>query len=218
MAGGWMDEPSFGTTQPSPASSKNQQSAGFSFPTTQTTSTKENTQSSTGNHHGDQASPKPFTIPDLTSHQSTPDPPKRRKVGKKSVNRRLLGEKKDPQGRRMELDHAKSERRMKIVERNRRAAAKCRDRKRVKANELTSQMEELQDRHQLLSSCYNDLQEKVSQLKSEILRHGECECTLIQQYIAKQAYKIVDNLTRQGSSSENRGTGITLTTTDPVAR
>ncbi|KNB04429.1 hypothetical protein FOXG_19293 [Fusarium oxysporum f. sp. lycopersici 4287] len=67
----------------------------------------------------------------------------------------------------------------------------------------------------LLAACYNDLQENVSQLQSEILRHNDCICTLIQQYIAKQAYKIVDNLTWQRSSSENRGTGITLITTAP---
>ncbi|KAJ9419185.1 hypothetical protein FOXG_22440 [Fusarium oxysporum f. sp. lycopersici 4287] len=215
MAGGWMDDPSFGTTQLSPISSKNQQSAGFSFPTSQTTTTKEDTQSSIRNRDNDQESLEPFTTSDFTRYQSTPEPPKRRKAGKQSVNRRLLCEKRNCRETRTELDDAKSEQQMKVRERNRRAAAKCRDRKKDQANELTSRMEELQDRHRLLSSCYSDLQQEVSQLKFEILRHGECECTLIQQYIAKQAYKAVDKLTKQAFSSENWGTDTTFTTTAP---
>ncbi|KAL3587759.1 hypothetical protein FPOAC2_13658 [Fusarium poae] len=64
--------------------------------------------------------------------------------------------------------------------------------------------EELQDQHQQLLFTYVDLREQIFHLKSEILKHGDCDYVLIQQYISKEAHKTVDNLARKGSSSKDK--------------
>ncbi|KAH7144728.1 hypothetical protein DER46DRAFT_630195 [Fusarium sp. MPI-SDFR-AT-0072] len=147
------------------------------------------------NHHNSQKSPTDKIIANLS-------PPHLALESSKGTK----PDTKDKQRRRTEPSGAKSDRYMKALERYRQAAAKCRARKQDQQGALTAKIEELQDRHQQLSSCCNDLKEKVFQLKSELLRHGDCECALIQGYIASEALKSVDSLISNRSPSHSWST------------
>ncbi|KAG8665259.1 hypothetical protein FPOAC2_14515 [Fusarium poae] len=187
-----FDETGFSTAQPPPALHTFQQPAEFNLPTSQTSPYKDIIQISTRNRHSGQGTATWINAPDLSNYQSAPEPPKK-KARRKSTNGQLLGNKKDSRGRYN-----------KLLERNRRAAAKCRDRKQQEADALISEVEELQDQHQQLLFTYVDLREQIFHLKSEILKHGDCDYVLIQQYISKEAHKTVDNLARKGSSSKDK--------------
>ncbi|KAF9773054.1 hypothetical protein IL306_009184 [Fusarium sp. DS 682] len=97
--------------------------------------------------------------------------------------------------KRKSSDNVTKESYLKHLERNRLAATKCRHRKRDEALALASREERLADQHRKLSSHFNDLKEELYQLKTEVLRHSDCECAPIQQYIANEAQRAVDDLT-----------------------
>ncbi|KAJ9419934.1 hypothetical protein FOXG_22219 [Fusarium oxysporum f. sp. lycopersici 4287] len=170
---------------------------------TQAPSTWDTTPDGSENHHNSQRNPTDAIFLDSSLSNLTLESSKWIKPGKKTRSRRLLCETKDAQGRRAEPSRAKNDRYMKALERYRQAAAKCRARKQDEQDALTAQVEELQDRHQQLSSCCNDLKEKVFQLKSQLLMHGDCECALIQRYVASEALKSVDSLISNQSSSSS---------------
>jgi hypothetical protein len=44
----------------------------------------------------------------------------------------------------------------------------------------------MEQRHRTLSSCVNDLNEELLQLKMQLLQHTSCNCTLIQHYIKNE--------------------------------
>ncbi|KAJ9419287.1 hypothetical protein FOXG_22416 [Fusarium oxysporum f. sp. lycopersici 4287] len=184
-------------------SSTIQQYNGYNRSTAQAPSTWDTTPDGSENHHNSQRSPTDAIFLDSSLSNLTLESSKGIKPGKKTRSRRLLCETKDAQGRRTEPSRAKNDRYMKALERNRQAAAKCRARKQDEQDSLTAQVEELQDRHQQLSSCCNDLKEKVFQLKSQLLGHGDCECALIQRYVASEALKSVDGLISNQSSSSS---------------
>ncbi|KFA48286.1 hypothetical protein S40293_08821 [Stachybotrys chartarum IBT 40293] len=82
-----------------------------------------------------------------------------------------------------------------VLERNRVAATKCRLRKRDEASALASREQTVEDQNRYLSSCFDSLVSEVLQLKTELLRHTDCGCVLIQRYIAHEAKKTVENMT-----------------------
>ncbi|EXK24908.1 hypothetical protein FOMG_18398 [Fusarium oxysporum f. sp. melonis 26406] len=133
-----------------------------------------------------------------------------KKTGKKTERkirgRRLLSNTKGSKGMETELNRAEQKRDMKVLERNRKAAAKCRARKQNQQDTLSAQVDELQGRHKELTASCDELRETAFQLKSELLRHGDYNCTLIQRYIANEAVKSVDNLisNQSPSNSSNR--------------
>ncbi|KAH7153799.1 hypothetical protein DER46DRAFT_611975 [Fusarium sp. MPI-SDFR-AT-0072] len=57
-------------------------------------------------------------------------------------------------------------------------------------------MEELRDRQQQLSLSYNQLRSEAVRLKTEVLRHGDCDRDFIRRYISAEADKTVDRLTK----------------------
>lgn len=80
------------------------------------------------------------------------------------------------------------------LERNRIAATKCRLRKRSEASDLATRERTMEEHNRYLFSCFNSLSEEVYTLKSQLLQHTDCNCALIQKYIASEAIKSVDNL------------------------
>jgi hypothetical protein len=102
------------------------------------------------------------------------------------------------------------------VERHRRAAAKCRERKRDLVNALNSEIKELRDRQQQLSLSYNQLRSEAVRLKAEVLRHGDCDCDFIRRYISAEANRTVERAERHGdcSSGSKRLPTQTLTNLD----
>ncbi|KAF4446850.1 Transcription factor atf21 [Fusarium austroafricanum] len=122
--------------------------------------------------------------------------PPRGRCEKNSKRSQLPSVTTDHQGRRTKLGSDKKGRKGIKREQNRLAAAKCRDRKRDLANALNTEVEELRVRHQQLSLCYNQVRSEVIRLKTEVLRHADCDCYFIRRYISAEANKTVDKLTR----------------------
>ncbi|KAF5253030.1 hypothetical protein FANTH_2003 [Fusarium anthophilum] len=123
---------------------------------------------------------------------------KRGNKQKSIVKKNARGKKTDPK-----KEKEKEKRYLKILERNRRAAANCRARKQEQQDKLNAEVEKLQDRHRELSASCNELRETCYQLKLELLRHSDCGCTLIQRYIASEAINSVENLISKHSPSSS---------------
>ncbi|KAH6957528.1 hypothetical protein BKA56DRAFT_502281, partial [Ilyonectria sp. MPI-CAGE-AT-0026] len=125
------------------------------------------------------------------------DVPKTRKRGRKpkvehkepaKAHRKQKGESNDDD------DLPKDPRRRRILERNRVAATKCRLRKRDEASALASREQAMEEKNRYLSTCFDQLTAEIYHLKTQLLRHTDCNCALIQKYIANEARKSVDGL------------------------
>ncbi|KAH6977673.1 hypothetical protein EDB80DRAFT_657867 [Ilyonectria destructans] len=126
--------------------------------------------------------------------------PKLRKHGRK-LKKPSKGS--DPTGQQEELDDddlPKNPRRRRILESNRIAATKCRLRKRDEASALASRERAMEDQNRYLCSCFDSLTTEIYYLKTELLRHTDCNCVLIQAYIANEARKSVDGLLASSSA------------------
>ncbi|RBA14377.1 hypothetical protein FPRO05_03169 [Fusarium proliferatum] len=121
----------------------------------------------------------------------------------KKRNGRKPSEKKKARRTKTEVNKEKEKGYLKILERNRRAAANCRARKQEQYDKLNAEVEKLQDRHKELSASCNELRETAYQLKLQLLRHGECGCALIQRYIASEAVNSVETLISRHSPSSS---------------
>ncbi|KAI3573964.1 hypothetical protein IWW34DRAFT_884750, partial [Fusarium oxysporum f. sp. albedinis] len=113
--------------------------------------------------------------------------PKPRKRGRKP--------KKQPKGQKVARQQEglgddglpKHSRRRRILERNRIAATKCRIRKREEASALASREEAMKDQNRYLTACFDTLTDEIYHIKSQLLRHTNCNCVLIQNYIENEA-------------------------------
>ncbi|KFA63939.1 hypothetical protein S40285_03747 [Stachybotrys chlorohalonatus IBT 40285] len=103
-----------------------------------------------------------------------------------------------------------------VLERNRVAATKCRLRKRDEASALASREQTVEDQNRYLSSCFDSLMSEVLQLKTELLRHTDCGCVLIQRYIAHEAKKTVENMTGVSEQSSQWSDPITTSSRGSV--
>lgn len=129
-------------------------------------------------------------------HRSKTNLPKGRRREKNSeTNQPFSVTQFHPQGERTKLSNDKKGKKRTKREQNRVAAAKCRDRKRDLASELNNEVDALKDRHDELSSYLNELRCEVIGLKTEVLRHSDCGCEIIQRYILAAANTTVDDLT-----------------------
>jgi hypothetical protein len=99
-------------------------------------------------------------------------------------------------------DNPRNPQRRKKLERNQVVARKCRARKRVEETVLASREQAVEDQNRYLSNTYDSLAAEVYFLKSELLRHTNCNCTLIQEYIANEAKKIVEKTCCSPSNSQ----------------
>ncbi|KAH7113090.1 hypothetical protein EDB81DRAFT_670488 [Dactylonectria macrodidyma] len=91
-------------------------------------------------------------------------------------------------------DLPRDPRRRRNLERNRIAATKCRLRKREEASALASREQAMEDQNQYLSICFDQLTSEIYHLKTQLLQHTDCNCVLIQKYIANEARKSVNSL------------------------
>ncbi|KAH6960064.1 hypothetical protein BKA56DRAFT_600400 [Ilyonectria sp. MPI-CAGE-AT-0026] len=140
------------------------------------------------------------------------DVPKVRKRGPKpkvepeepaKARRKQKGESNDDE------DLPRDPQRRRILERNRIAATKCRLRKRDEASALASREQAMEDQNRYLSTCFDQLTAEIFHLKTQLLRHTDCNCVLIQKYIANEAIKSVDGLL-SCSSAFQLSDGLTL--------
>ncbi|KAF4960831.1 hypothetical protein FGADI_664 [Fusarium gaditjirri] len=79
----------------------------------------------------------------------------------------------------------------KVRERNKRAATKVRLKQRETEKNLESAERDLQQENQRLTECLKELTNQVHELKMQLLQHGTCDCTLIQEYIGNEANRYV---------------------------
>ncbi|WZH40861.1 hypothetical protein QYS62_001799 [Fusarium acuminatum] len=105
-------------------------------------------------------------------------------------------------------DLPKDPRRRRVLERNRIAANKCRIRKRDEALALASQKEAIEDQNRYLTTCVDSLAVEIYHLKTQLLRHTECNCVLIQNYIANEAKKCVDKLVACSTVFDTHGNSL----------
>lgn len=75
-------------------------------------------------------------------------------------------------------------------ERNRTAATKCRAKTKVVEARLEATERTMWEENTQLTAQVVGLREEVLALKTELLRHGYCDCELIQRYIRSEAMKI----------------------------
>lgn len=75
-------------------------------------------------------------------------------------------------------------------ERNRTAATKCRAKTKVVEARLEATERTMWEENTQLAAQVVGLREEVLALKTELLRHGYCDCELIQRYIRSEAMKI----------------------------
>jgi hypothetical protein len=72
-------------------------------------------------------------------------------------------------------------------ERNRIAARKCRQKAKRSISELQERERELSQQNRMLVDHASSLREEILYLKNEILRHSECNSSIIQDYITNAA-------------------------------
>ncbi|KAI1417868.1 hypothetical protein F5Y13DRAFT_149938 [Hypoxylon sp. FL1857] len=76
------------------------------------------------------------------------------------------------------------------LEKNRVAASKCREKKKRETANLQVRERALAAERDALKSMADALRMQVLGLKNEVLRHGMCDCSVIQQYIVETARQI----------------------------
>ncbi|KAI8253963.1 Transcription factor atf21 [Colletotrichum sp. SAR11_239] len=77
--------------------------------------------------------------------------------------------------------------RQKYRVKNREAAKRCRVKTKRYEEDLAVKSREIEQQRMYLDECVTVLRSEVLALKNEILQHSDCDCELIQRYIAKAA-------------------------------
>jgi len=80
-------------------------------------------------------------------------------------------------------DETPDEKRSRLLERNRIAAAKCRQKKKQAQESLQQQASDLTQKNTTMHSLVNDLREEALKLKNQLLAHSTCNCNVIQEYV-----------------------------------
>jgi len=80
-------------------------------------------------------------------------------------------------------DETPEEKRSRLLERNRVAAAKCRQKKKQAQESLQQQASDLTQKNTTMHSLVNDLREEALKLKNQLLAHSTCNCNVIQEYV-----------------------------------
>jgi len=82
----------------------------------------------------------------------------------------------------------------KIQERNRVASNKFRIKKREEAKKLQANKENMMQTNRKLLSSALDLTRQIYELKMKLLQHTDCDCHLIQEYIANEVNRYIHDL------------------------
>jgi hypothetical protein len=141
--------------------------------------------------------PKRVSTRKTTKTEAVPGKPKGRGKGKAVTKPQpTISPSPEPEE---ELDeHSK-----KVQERNRIASNKFRVKKREDAKKLRADEKEMEKTNRDLSSCVSELTMQVYELKMRLLQHTDCECRLIQNYIANEAHRYIQDL---GEGKKNHAT------------
>ncbi|SCO88945.1 uncharacterized protein FRV6_13073 [Fusarium oxysporum] len=102
-----------------------------------------------------------------------------------------------------QLDDGLDEYSKRIQERNRVASNKFRIKKREDAKRLQADEENMEQTNRKLSSSVSDLTQQVYELKMKLLQHTDCDCYLIQEYIANEANRYICDLGGDKEAADN---------------
>ncbi|KAF4827220.1 Basic leucine zipper (bZIP) transcription factor atfB [Colletotrichum siamense] len=94
--------------------------------------------------------------------------------------------------------------RKKYRAKNREAAKRCREKTKQYEEDLAVKSREIEQQRMYLDECVTALQSEVLALKNQILQHGDCDCELINRYIARAAGAISAEATPTGSQEDHR--------------
>ncbi|KAF8949016.1 Cyclic AMP-dependent transcription factor ATF-7 [Haplosporangium gracile] len=113
------------------------------------------------------------------------------------------GRKTGPRKRSRGQDESPEVKRQKFLERNRMAASKCREKKRLQTLKTISDADEITTRNQALHETLDELQEEVRRLKNQILCHRDCSCDVIQKFVQSSFNTTPINSSSSCSSSSS---------------
>lgn len=82
------------------------------------------------------------------------------------------------------------EQRKKLLERNRLAASKCRQKKKQWVQDLENKSEQVTKKNQELHNQLAILREQCLELRNELLAHGNCGCSLVQTYLHRSSAEL----------------------------
>ncbi|PWI64261.1 hypothetical protein PCL_11335 [Purpureocillium lilacinum] len=86
-----------------------------------------------------------------------------------------------------EASGADDPRAVRVREKNRIAADKCRSRRRQEEDKIKSKHEDLEREHGRLSGALSELMAETYLLKNMLMEHGNCDCRLIQDFLKESA-------------------------------
>ncbi|KAG5748111.1 hypothetical protein H9Q70_009213 [Fusarium xylarioides] len=132
--------------------------------------------------------PKRASTRKTTKIEAVPGKPKGRGKGK-AVAKPQPTKSPSPEPEEELDEHSK-----KVQERNRIASNKFRVKKREDAKKLRADEQDMERANRDLSSCVSELTMQVYELKMRLLQHTDCECHLIQNYIANEAHRYIQDL------------------------
>ncbi|KAL3952846.1 hypothetical protein ACCO45_012789 [Purpureocillium lilacinum] len=89
---------------------------------------------------------------------------------------------------------------VRVREKNRIAADKCRSRRRQEEDKLKSCHEDLEQEHRRLSAALSELMAETFVLKNMLMEHGSCDCRLIQDYLKDSASEWVAKKLKSSAS------------------
>ncbi|KAI1321032.1 hypothetical protein EDD11_008613 [Mortierella claussenii] len=95
-------------------------------------------------------------------------------------------------------DESPEAKRQKFLERNRMAASKCREKKRLQTLKTIADADAITARNQALHESLEELQEEVRTLKNQILCHRDCGCDVIQKFRVDVENDIAETLAEEG--------------------
>ncbi|KAG0245325.1 hypothetical protein BGX31_007523 [Mortierella sp. GBA43] len=121
-----------------------------------------------------------------------------------------------PRKRTSAEDESPDAKRQRFLERNRLAASKCREKKRLQTLKTISDADEITARNQALHETLDQLQEEVRQLKNQILSHRDCGCDVIQKFV-KSSFGM-GSLSSSCSSPTSPTSATEMTATMPPPR
>ncbi|KAI5455792.1 hypothetical protein BGZ63DRAFT_429656 [Mariannaea sp. PMI_226] len=156
-------------------------------------------------HTSDTPGQSPDQLPDQSCDPSANQPPSPYSITNRRLERTAVrlddcgtGHRPHPEGLKDNpltqsefLQHGMSDIAKRARQRNRTAANKFRAKKNKNIQNLREKEQSLRKEHEKLESEVSKLRYNVTELKSSLLLHHDCDCSLIQDYITNEATKLV---------------------------
>ena len=95
--------------------------------------------------------------------------------------------------------------RAKILRRNRVAASKCREKKKVQADDLERTATQLQSHKDVLETVTIQLRDQIVGLKAELLEHVDCGCTYINKFLDRELDRVTNDGDGGGTKKKRLG-------------